>query len=63
MQEYDYKEITAEKFRAKTIVPTVEDPRIHIYELDAGDVSAFMADMNDPVHGEEIVDIEPLNND
>ena len=63
MQEYDYEAITAETFRAKTIVPTVENPCIKVYEIDAENLSAFVSDMNHPEHAEEIVDIEALSNE
>lgn len=54
----DYATITADTFWVKTIVPYTEDPEIRLYTVDSSDLSALVADIEDPVHGEKLVDIK-----
>lgn len=59
----NYDTITAEMYRVKTLVPYTEESELRIYEVSSDDLSGFVVDMNNPEHGEEVVNITAIEDE
>lgn len=60
MRKYHHETVEADRYRCRTIITYTEGAEVREYEIAADELSDWYVSMSDPIHGEEIVSIDPI---
>ena len=59
-EQYEHERLDAERYRCRTIITYSEGAEVREYEIAADELTDWYVSMSDPVHGEEVVSIAPI---